>query len=146
MPSLLACKIFLLKKTTLGSENHLFIGMQIQRVLTQVPNSRTRRPTSFFQSPRQEFLTDCVTQAGRLTKPDLSASRHPPGADRQDLKEIRTENLKGRCSPKPPNVEPDFGRFEDIRRLWVTIGIKIGNLRFDSFYMYEYCFLGVIAL
>ena len=23
----------------------------------------------------------------------------------------------GRSSPKPPNVEPDFGRFEDIRRL-----------------------------
>jgi hypothetical protein len=29
----------------------------------------------------------------------------------------------GRSSPGPPNVEPDFGRFEDIGRLWVTMPI-----------------------
>lgn len=27
-------------------------------------------------------------------------------------------------SPKPPNVEPDFRRFEDIGRLWVTMPIN----------------------
>jgi hypothetical protein len=28
------------------------------------------------------------------------------------------------CSPKPPDVEPDYGRFEDIGGLWVTIPAK----------------------